>query len=182
MSSDLEDFHAEFFQEVHNSADADGRYTEDSFFDLFSQQLVDAGEFDTADRAQYVAPRGVRVDGYGGDPAESEGVLSLIIADFHQSEEVRTLTGTEMDTIFNRVHQFVVKSLDRSFRESLEESDAAFGLADLIAQCWSDISKVRLFLISNRVLSARVDGRPAGEIQHATVTYSVWDLGRLHRY
>src|SRR3954451_11729784 len=182
MPSDLEDFYSEFFQDVHNSADADGRYAEDSFFDLFCQQLVDAGELDTADRAQYVAPRGVRVDGYGGDPMESEGVLNLIIADFHQSEEVRTLTGTEMDTIFNRVHQFVVKSLDRSFRASLEESDAAFGLADLIATRWSDISKVRLFLISNRVLSARVDGRPAGEIQHATVTYSVWDLGRLHRY
>jgi hypothetical protein len=32
------------------------------------------------------------------------------------------------------------------------------------------------------VLSTRVDGRPEGELQGVPVSYSVWDLGRLHRY
>ena len=90
MAIELEEFHREFFQDVHGTADADGRYVEDTFFDLFCEQLIVSGELDTADRAQYLSPRGVRVDGYAGDPATSDGVLSLIIADFNRRLAIRT--------------------------------------------------------------------------------------------
>jgi hypothetical protein len=182
MAIELEEFHREFFQDVHGTADADGRYVEDTFFDLFCDQLVESGELETADRAQYLSPRGVRVDGYAGDPAMSDGVLSLIIADFNQSPDLVTLTASDMDAIFKRLSNFLAKALDPAFRESLEETSPAFGLADLIGKRWSNISKVRLFLISNRILSARVDGREAGEHEGIPVTYSVWDIGRLHRF
>lgn len=182
MSAELEEFQKEFFQDVHGLADADGRYAEDTFFELFTSQLVDAGELETADRAPYASPRGVRVDGYGGDPVAAEGVLSLIIADFNQSDSILTLTASEMDAIFKRLTNFLARALDPAHRNMFEESRPAFGLADLIAKRWSSVSKVRLFLISNRLLSSRVDGRAAGEFHGVPVTYSVWDLARLHRF
>ncbi len=182
MPTDLEEFHREFFQDVHGAADAEGRYAEDAFFELFCSHLVDAGEIDTADRAQFLSPRGIRVDGYGGDPATSAGVLSLIVADFHQSSSMATLTATDMEMIFKRAYNFLAKALNPVFRNDLEETAPGFGLADLIANKWFGVTKVRLYLISNRVLSARVDGRAAGEFEGIPVTYSVWDLGRLHRY
>ena len=58
---------------------------EDAFFERFCEYLIDAGELETADRVQYLSPRGLRVDGYGGDPMGAEGILSLIIADFNPS-------------------------------------------------------------------------------------------------
>jgi len=182
MTVELDEFYKEFFQDVHGTADAGGNYAEDAFFELFCEQLVEAGELETADRAPYAPPRGMRVDGYGGDPLSADGVLSLIIADFHQSSEISTLTATEMDAIFKRLSNFLAKSLDASARNQFEESAPGFGLADLIAKRWSSISKIRLFLISNRVLSSRVDGREAGEFRGIPVTYNVWDLGRLHRF
>ncbi|MDO8586696.1 MAG: AIPR family protein [Armatimonadota bacterium] len=182
MAIELEEFHQEFLQEVYGSADADGQYAEDAFFDIFCAHLIDAGELDSADRAHYLAPRGLRVDGYGGDPLASGGVLSLIIADYSQSTEIATLTASDMDAIFKRASNFVTKCFDSSFRESLEETGPAFGLSDLIAKRWPNTEKVRLFLISNRQLSARVDGRAAGEINGVPLTYSVWDLGRLYRF
>ena len=182
MAEELENFHKEFFQDVHGLADAGGRYAEDAFFELFTSQLVEAGELETADRAPGGSPRGMRVDGYGGDPASADGVLSLIIADFNQSAGIATLTASEMDAIFKRLSNFLARSLDPTHRNASEESTPAFGLADLIAKRWPTVSKVRLFLISNRVLSSRVDGREAGEFKGVPVTYSVWDLGRLHRF
>lgn len=182
MAVELDDFYQEFFQEIHSSADAEGRYAEDAFFALFCEHLIAAGEIETADRTLYLAPRGLRIDGYGGDPAASGGVLSLIISDFNQKQEITNLTATDMDAIFKRAFNFLSKSFDPSFRNSLEETTPAFGLADLIASRWSSVSKVRLFLISNRVLSARVDGREAGEYDGRPVTYSVWDISRLHRF
>ena len=182
MPIEIDEYCKDLLQDVHTRADAGGRFVEDAFFDVFSETLIDAGEIEAADRAHYVSPRGIRVDGYGGDPIESEGVLNLIIADFNQSEEIATLTATDMNATFRRLHNFLERSLDAGFRNSLEESAPAFGLADMIAQRWTNIFRVRLFLMSNRLLSSRVDGREAGEFQGIPVTYSVWDIGRVHRY
>lgn len=86
-----------------------------------------------------------------------------------------------MDAIFRRLTKFACEALVVKWRNALEETSPAFGLADLIAHRWSTIAKVRLVLVSNRELSGRVDGRPAGILEEKPVTYSVWDLRRLHR-
>lgn len=183
MTVPLDEFYKEFFQDVIAAADVDGQYKEDAFFDQFCDQLVEAGELDSADRAAYVRPSGgLRVDGYGGDPLESEGVLTLIVLDFNQSPEIARHTGTEMEASFKRVSNFLEKALDARFRNSLEESCAAFGLADMIASRWPNISKIRLLLLSNRKLSARVDGRDAAVFEGRSITYSVWDIDRLYRF
>ena len=182
MPIDLAEFHNELFQDVHGRADAQGMLVEDTFFEVFTEPLIDAGELETADRAYYTSPRGIRVDGYGGDPNTADGVLSLVVSDFSQSSRHGTLTATEMDAAFRRLSNFVERCLREDFRNALEESSAAFGLADLIAKRWGATSRIRLFLISNRVLSSRVDGREAGELQGVPVSYSVWDLGRIHRF
>jgi len=65
MAIDIDHFHTEFFQEVHSLADAEGAFAEDSFFDVFCEHLMDAGELDEANRVQYLAPtRGIRIDGW----------------------------------------------------------------------------------------------------------------------
>ncbi len=179
---ELEEFHRDFFQEVHWAGDADERFVEDAFFEIFCSHLIETGELDTADRAAYFSPQGMRVDGYAGDPDLAGGVLTLIIADFQQKSEVSTLTGSEMTRIFNRASKFLNQSLSSSFRRRLEETSPAFGLAHLISTRWDKIVKVRLILISNRVLSSRVDGREAEELGGVPITYSVWDIGRLFRF
>jgi len=182
VDDDLSEFYREFFQDILGAADAEGRYVEDIFFDRFCGELTEAGELETHDRARFLTSRGVRVDGYGGDPVDSDGILSLIIADFSQSSAIGTLTATEMEAIFKRLSNFLSRSLDEAFRNSIEESLPGFGLADLIAKRWAGVAKVRLFLISNRLLSDRIDGKEAGELQGKPVSYNVWDVGRLHRF
>jgi hypothetical protein len=181
MADDLATFHDELFQEIVRDADADGRWAEDAFFERFCGHLVDAGALETHDRARYSAT-GMRVDGYGGDPALFDGTLSLIVAEFSQSASVETLTATAMDAIFNRTTTFLRKSLLPSFRNTLDETTPGFGLASMIAEWWGTVRQVRIFLITNKVLSSRVDGRDSGEMDGRPVTYTVWDLGRLERY
>ena len=161
----IEEFARDLLQDVLAEADADGQFGEDVFFEKACECLMEVGELDTADRVPYRSPtRGIRVDGYGGDPREASGTLSLIVLDFDANPTGR-LIGSEMDQIFRRLSKFVRYALDRKWRDALEETSPAFGLADLIAHCWPKISKVRLLLISNRELSERVDGRPAGILE-----------------
>ena len=156
MAIDLKEFYESFFQEVITSADSGGGWTEDAFFEIFCSYLVDAGELETADRVPFAPTKGgIRVDGYGGDPVSCDGVLNLIVADFKQAAEMESLSATEMDAAFKRLANFLKKSLDVRFREDLEETNPAFGLADLISKRWSGITKVRMFLISNRMLSSK---------------------------
>ena len=178
---DVEEFAREFIQDVLAESDADGQFVEDVFFQKSCEQLMEAGELDTADRVPYRSPtRGIRVDGYGGDPAEAAGTLNLIILDFHLAPEIGRLTGTEMDAAFHRLSNYLRQALDERWRDALEETSPAFGLADLIAQRWRNITRIRFLLVSNRELSERVDGRPAADIEGRQVTYSVWDIRRLH--
>ncbi len=179
---EIDEFARELLQDVLADADVDGQFREDTFFDKATEYLLEAGELDIADRVQYRSPsRGIRVDGYGGDPRDASWTLSLIALDFHADPSSGRLIGSQMDRIFRRVSKFVLQALDRRWRDALEETSPAFGLADLIALRWRKITKVRLLLISNRELSERVDGRPAGVLAEKPVTYSVWDLRRLHR-
>lgn len=180
----VEEFARDFFQDVVAESDADGEFMEDVFFQRFCEHLMEAGEIDAADRVPYrAAPgRGIRVDGYGGDPAlDDSDTLSLLILDFHPSTEVARLVGSEMNPIFRRLSNFLKYALDDRWRNALEETSPAFGLADLIAKRWNRIDRVRLFLLTNRELSERVDGRAADELDGRTITYSVWDIRRLYR-
>ena len=56
MAIELAEYHEELFQEIHGVADADGRFAEDAFFEVFTEALTDAGEIETADRAHHVSP------------------------------------------------------------------------------------------------------------------------------
>ena len=46
--TDSTSFQEELFQEVKNKADSEGVYKNDAFFDLITDYLCDAGEFDEA--------------------------------------------------------------------------------------------------------------------------------------
>ena len=75
---EIEEFARDLLQDVLAEADADGQFREDVFFEKACECLMEAGELDTADRVPYRSPtRGIRVDGYGGDPREASGTLSF---------------------------------------------------------------------------------------------------------
>ena len=180
----IEEFASELLQDIVAESDAAGQFLEDVFFEKFCEHLMEAGELSAADRVAYQGPpgRGIRVDGYGGDPDDEDSdTFSLLISDFHQSAMVGRLTGSEMNAIFRRLSNFLRRALDRRWRDALEETSPAFGLADLLAKRWKSVGRVRLFLITNRQLSERVDGREAEELDGRRITYSVWDIGRLQR-
>lgn len=112
----VDEFAREFFQDVLAESDADGQFMEDVFFHKFCDHLMEAGEIDSADRVAYQGPpgRGIRVDGYGGDPIlDDSDTFSLLISDFHHSADIGRLVGSEMNAIFRRLSNFLRYALDR---------------------------------------------------------------------
>lgn len=108
----IEEYYEELYQEVALTAEAEGEFKEDAFFDQMVDLLVEAGEFDDAERS-YFQPsslRGIRVDGFCGDPLETAApsqedgyTLGLIVLDYSQDTSLSTLSNTEMEAIFRRL-------------------------------------------------------------------------------
>lgn len=182
----LEEYAQTLWQDICVEAE-DGDYKESVFFRQVTDDLIDAGEFDDAVYVNFQPLSGkARVDGYCGDPMENvldddePLTLGLIISDFEQSSDVVTLTKREMESAFNKLLGFINDyALDAKQRGYLEHTATEYELADLIATRWSRITKIRLYLITNKKLSDRVDGKTAKKFLEKDVSFSVWDLKRL---
>lgn len=176
------EFRSELLQDIFRHADAGHEFIEDAFFEVFCEHIMDSGDLAEANRASFRSHRGVRVDGYGGDPANNDDVLTLIAIDYSGAEQLETLTKTALDADFKRLRGFLEKSRDSTFVDALEETSQGFGLADLIRVRWPGIVKVRLMLITDRVLSKRVDGLKTETVDHVSVSQHVWDITRLRNF
>jgi len=109
--SELQEYHQNLMADIRREADASGIFPLEAFFNLMADRLTEAGELETADPAHYQFGEGaqkLRIDGYAGDPRDSEGVLGLIICDFADSDTVQTFGKTDV-TNSQSAHQISQK-------------------------------------------------------------------------
>jgi len=177
--SEIDEFYRDFRQEILARADANEDFIESEFVEYVSEYLIDSGEIDNFDYCQYKAERGIRVDGY--DLAEDDEVLNLFISDFRNKEDLATLTKQEVDSAFNRLENFFTNSLKPSFYPRLEETSQGYGLAYQIYVKRNDFSKVKFYLLSNTLLSSRIQAIDNKNYNGFEFSYSVWDISRLYR-
>lgn len=183
--NELQDFHQQLIADIQGDADALGLVTAEAFFEKAGDLLTEAGELDGASRAYFegtVSGNLARIDGYGGDPRDGDGVLSLILCDLELTDEVRVINKDRLQVLANTSLRFLKASLKRDFREQLEETSAGFGVADLIATTWKDVEKVKLIIITNADCRTRADATEVADLDGKPVTLSVWDLKRLQKY
>jgi len=181
----LEEFHHQLIADIQGDADVLGLVTVEAFFEKVGELLTEAGEIDGANRAYFEGSysRGnLQIDGYGGDPRDGDGVLSLILCDFSLSDTVRLVYKDNLQSLLNRLFRFLKASLERDFRERLEETSAGFGVADMVATTWKDVEKVKLIIVSNADSRTQADAAKVKDLDGRPVTLSVWDLKRLQKF
>lgn len=183
--SELHDYYQDLMADIRREADTSGIMMVEAFFDRMAERLTEAGELEVADRAYYQSGDGsqrIRIDGYAGDPRDSEGVLGLIVCDFVDSDEVQTFGKVDVPPILNPLIRFLKKARTEEFRDSLNEVNPAFQVSDLILATWSRVTKVKLILVSNRQYTGRDDTVKLAESGDVPITWSVWDLARFERF
>ena len=183
--SEIGDYHQSLMADIRREADASGIMMVEAFFERMTERLTEAGELEVADRAFYQAGDGnqkLRIDGYAGDPRESDGVLGLIVCDFVDSENVETFGKSDVPPILNPLIRFLRRARTEEFRDSLNEVNPAFQVSDTIIATWSQVTKVKLILVSNRQYIGRDDTVKLAEPGDVPITWSVWDLARFERF
>lgn len=183
--SAIHEYHQSLMADIRREADASGVLMVEAFFDQMTVRLTEAGELETADRAFYQSGSGaqrLRIDGYAGDPRDSEGVLGLVVCDFVESDQCQTFSKVDVPPILNPLIRFLKKARTEEFRDALNEVNPAFQVSDLMIATWSQVTKVKLILVSNRQYIGRDDAVKLQDLDDVPVTWSVWDLARFERF
>lgn len=183
--SELEEFHRQLIADIQGDADALGLVTVEAFFEKVGDLLTETGELESAGRAFFegtVSGNTARVDGYGGDPRDADGVLSLVLCDFDLSDELRSIDKRRIMVLLKQTYRFLKACRSRDFRDGLEETSAAFGLADLISTTWRNIEKIKIVILSNAESKTQADAIKVTDFKDKPITLSVWDLKRLRQF
>ena len=178
MQQTIQEFFHDFRQELLAGTEAESQFQLAEFMELISEELTATGFVEGFDFCHYRAERGMRVDGYWFN---DENALYLFIADFENRDELLSLTRTEVEAVFKRVTNFFEASRNRELYRELEETSPEYGLSREIADRKGQILCVNFFLLSERVLSDRLQTLEDNEIADTPATYTIWDISRLQR-
>lgn len=186
--NELQKFYHEIRQDVQArllSADAEiGSTQEESFTDLMTEMLVDAGETAnvmvcTEIREDKTGRRLHKINGYA--LAENYETIDLFIVVYKDAELVTTTTKDEIVTVANLSEKFLTASLKGRLSD-MEESSPAFDLVNILDAYCKDIIRVNIFILTNGTTQADTPKDSQITVTENTilVKFHLWDLERFH--
>ncbi len=173
-----EEFFQDFMQDIYARAEAGSQFNEPVFVECMCDFLVDQAVLDEFALISYKKETaGIKVDAW--EYIAENGALTLIVSDFREKMEI--LTPASAKKAFKRATRFFEKSLNRQFYSSLEESDPAWTLARAIYKIQASITKVRIIILTNTLLSSRLQSLKESELKGFKCFFDIWDMERLYR-
>ncbi|MDX3638594.1 AIPR family protein [Streptomyces sp. MB09-02B] len=173
---DLSEYSRDLVADVQATADAEGTNPAEAFTRRVFEDLEQAGIASNTFTAYHKA-QGHLVHGYG--IGESGECLDLFVTDFTLGPSESKLTKSQTETAFKRLLTFVKRCRD-GLRQHIDESFDVYDMCAAVEKALTEVQRIRLFLLSNRVGTSTVV--PPTDFDGLPVTHEVWDLARLHRH
>jgi len=178
---DVEDFRADFLNQIDICAAADSDFTHSAFVQVAVEHLEEAGEvadFQLSYFRGHVSRRALAIDGYSFDKAD--GSLRVFLADPGLSA-LETLTQTTARALFGRLRAFVEDSFNGLLDDAIDDNSPARAAADDLKDLAPTVSRIRAYLLTDALLSLRVKDWPEGLIHDIPVEFHIWDINRFFR-
>lgn len=177
---DLDDFKTAFSNQVNARADADGIFSSEAFTAEAADRLNDVGETANLEAIEgftgLVKRRRVAVDAY--DLSNSDNSIALAVTLF-DPEPGASLTNTAAKGALGALFEFLRSSVSEDFLREQEASRQAYAVAQDLHDRGREVSRYRLFLLTNRVAGNRVAKIPDDLVNLIPVEHHIWDLGRF---
>ena len=180
----LASFRDEWLAAVREAARDDGDTDVAAFVEDAGRRLTDAEEFTDFQRCQFArslpGEAAMQVDGYAFDDAD--GSLALVIADFAGMEDMSPIGSDEARSRFDMLERFVAAALAGDLtRAGNPAGDPGIGLAADILRLRPGISRLRMYLVSDRLSDFGDDGVGGSLLAEIPVERHAWDVARFHR-
>jgi len=179
----LEEFRKEILENVAAQAAAAEEFRHSAFVEHCLRLLEDADEVADVQPCFYRGTgsknRNSGVDAYSLD--EADGSVRLFIADWKGAAQAESLTHTDAKSWFSRLQTFCEDSFSGKSIREIEESAPAFGLASLLNQTHSGITRLRFYLLTDSIISTRIRDLPETSVSDIPAESHIWDVSRFFR-
>jgi len=182
---ELSDFYNEFLQDIRNFA-GDNGFLQEAFTESISEILISEGIIQDFQSCGYInRSKGLAIDGWNFN--RELGRLALIISCFSTEallagDQIPSLTKTDIDQQLKRLRKLYEQCGNKQgFVDKLEPAEPIAEFAHQIYELQDDvkIQKIELIVLSNSVLSKRIDAIDSSDIEGIDTTVHVIDLNRI---
>lgn len=179
----IEEFHLNLNSDVRARAEAENDFAAGAFASLMAERLSDVEEIDNLQVMHYEGlgskRQNLAVDGFDLD--DTDGQISLAVVDWRDSEDIAILSTTDAKKRLKALEYFLTESVQNFLEDALEESSIAYQLARDLRWRGRNVSRYRLYLLTDGRTSDRMKDVVSSELNGVPIEYHIWDLQRLHQ-
>lgn len=177
-------FRDEWIAALSKAASDEGETEATTFVDDSGRRLTEAEEFDDFQRCRFArsvpGQDPMRIDGYAFD--EADGSLALVITDFCGAPEMPSIAVEEARALFNLAESYAAAALAGGLsREGNAAGDPGIGLAADIVRQQPGISRLRLYLVTDRLADFAGDSFDGRALAGIPVELHAWDVARFNK-
>lgn len=179
----IEDFAQNMLEDLRISSISELNDIQAEFVNYVVNILIDAEEFDDFVEGYFEGiserNRKIQMDGYYFDPYDKSCVV--LISDFSNNEEIKTLTATEIDKLYGNMRNLIEACISGYIvKKGFEESSNGYALSKDLENELNELTKFRFYIITNKKLSSRIKNIKKDNISNKPVELNVWDITRLY--
>jgi hypothetical protein len=176
----LIEFHQDFLQTILTDAECRGLMKPQAFFENVCEELIGTGDLtNNYTFAEYIKS-GMEVYGYDYD--EERKILSILVHQFFQEDEMQTLTKVHISTKFNRLKTFFKKCTQGLYKD-MEETSEAYSMAYNIYRYKNNnqINKVRLIVLTDGKATRSLEDLPSELLDEINIEFRVIDIDYIYK-
>lgn len=179
----IENFHENLLATVGSLADSEGEFSSTAFTRYCAEVLTEAGEFDDAFILDFEGTgshrRRLLVNGYDLDNGDNS--VALIVSIYYGTSNVQPVAGPDARSALKALQFFLQESVEGTFFEGREESAPSYQLAQDLNNRGRNVSRYRLYLITDGRISDRLKELPVESLNGIPVDFQLWDIERLQQ-
>ncbi len=178
----LDEYRKDFLADLQARASVAANFTHNEFVEVCAELLGEAEELSDFEACYFRGTgsrkRALAIDGLAQD--DVDGSIRLVIGNFSGAEEIETITQQHAKTSFSRLTAFCEDAFSGRLLDEVDESNPAHSAALTLQQRRKQISRLRLYLVTDSALSTRVKDWPEGDIAGIPTEFHIWDIKRFH--
>lgn len=180
---ELQDYRTNLLNEASARASVEQTFSREAFLGEVADRLTEAEEVESLQVLDFEGHgnRGRKLAVHGFDLDDSDNSIALAVLLYGGGEEAAVVTNTDLQARFKALQFFLEESISGEFRIDREETAPEYQLAEDLRRRGRNVSRYRLYLLTDGLLGAAVKTMPSTTIQGIPADFHVWDARRLHQ-
>lgn len=179
----VEEYRTNLLEDIRVNSQYEMSNIQSEFIKCVSSILIDAEEFDDFIEGYFEGTadgnKKMMIDGYYFDPFDKSCVL--LIGDFTNLDNATTIINSDIEKLYDRMENFVEASVNGYIMtKGFAESSNGYGLAKELYDNWNNITKLRFYIVTDKMLNVKIKNSKRENIFGKSVELNVWDINRLH--